>query len=181
MADAKTHGVRKDQVYKLLKEGSLERVGRGVFIKPSAIDLRFIPLAAATAVRPKATLCLTSALVYHDLSDIIPYGSDIALPRGTRYPTGIAHAIWHSFDTDTFEIGRTELPNNAGLDWYVYSPIRCIIDMFRLKHLEGEEAAIKTLKLWLAKPGNSAGTLFEMARHFPKAQTSLRRALEVLL
>ncbi|WP_296137799.1 hypothetical protein [uncultured Tessaracoccus sp.] len=46
------------------------------------IDERFASLAAATAVRSEATLCLTSALALHDLADVIPFGTDIALPRG---------------------------------------------------------------------------------------------------
>ncbi len=33
-----------------------------------------------------AMLCLMSALVRHDLSDTIPFTSDIALPCGTHHP-----------------------------------------------------------------------------------------------
>ncbi|MDR1183365.1 MAG: type IV toxin-antitoxin system AbiEi family antitoxin domain-containing protein [Coriobacteriales bacterium] len=181
LADAQSQGMRKDQVYRLLEEGKLERVGRGVFMKPDSIDPSLIALAAATAIRPEATLCLTSALVYHDLVDTIPHGSDIALPRGTRAPAGISHAIWHSFDTRTFSIGRVELQNDAGLHLYVYLPERCIVDVFRLMHLEGQNTAITALKRWLARPGSSAGSLLEMARSFPKAEASLRQTLEVLL
>jgi hypothetical protein len=181
LADAQSQGVRKDQVYRLLEEGKVERVGRGVFMKPHSIDPSLIALAATAVTRQKATLCLTSALVHHGLIDTIPQGSDIALPRGTRPPTGISHSIWHSFDKGTFNIGRTELQNNAGLSLHVYSPQRCVIDMFRLMHLEGQDAAIMALKRWLARPENSAGSLLEMARCFPKAESSLRQTLEVLL
>jgi hypothetical protein len=72
----------------------------------------FAALAAATVVKPAATMCLTSALVYHGLSDAIPFTTDIALSRGTRHPAGFAHVSWHSFDASTFDVGRTEMPRN---------------------------------------------------------------------
>lgn len=84
--DARATGLRKDQVYELLGRGEIERVGRGAFVRPIAVDPAFATIAAATAVNAAATLCLTSALVYHDLSDAIPFATDIALPRGTRHP-----------------------------------------------------------------------------------------------
>jgi predicted transcriptional regulator of viral defense system len=181
LADAQSQGMRKDQVYRLLEEGKIERVGRGVFMKPDSLDPSHIALAAAATMHPEATLCLTSALVYHGLVDTIPRGSDIALPRGTRPPAGISHAIWHSFDKSTFGIGRAELQNDAGLHLYVYLPERCIVDVFRLMHLEGPDTAMMALKRWLTRPGSSASLLLKMARSFPKAEPSLRQTLEVLL
>ena len=181
MSEANVHGLRKDQIYQLISEGELERVGRGIFMIPGSVDPALIALAAATAARPEATLCLTSALVHHNLIDAIPQGSDIALPRGTRSPAGILHTIWHYCDKKTFTIGRTKLANSSGLQLSIYSPERCVIDMFRLAHLEGQDTAIATVKRWLSKPGNSPGELLEMARAFPKAEPSLRYALEVLL
>jgi len=179
--EAKASGFRKDQVYKLLEQGEIQRVGRGVFMMPDQVEPNLVALAAASAAQPKATLCLTSALAYYDLTDTIPFGNDIALPRGTRCPAGIPHAIWHSFDVDTFDIGRMKLSNHAGIKLFIYSPERCIIDMFRLAHLEGQEAAVSALKRWLEKPGNSAGALLQISKHFPKTLPFLRRVLEVLL
>ena len=181
LGEAREAGLRKDQVYQLLAEDKLERVGRGVYMIPGAIDPALIALAAATLVQPEATLCLISALVHHGLVDTIPYASDIALPRGTRYPSGITHAIWHSFDKSTFSIGRAVLKNDVGLPLNVYTPERCIIDIFRLAHQEGQDTANKVIKRWLSRPESSAGKLLEMARSFPKAEPSLRRTLEVLL
>ena len=181
MADAQKNGLRKDQVYQLLSEGSIERAARGIFIRPEEIDPTLIPLAAATASKPDATLCLTSALVFYDLADTIPRGCDIALPRGTRFIKGIKHAIWHSFDKTTFAIGKEEHPNDSGLKLSIYSPERCIIDTFRLAYQEGRDTAVLALKRWLAKRGNSPSTLLNMAKDFPRAEPSLRQALEILL
>ncbi|MFZ1381797.1 MAG: hypothetical protein WAS54_03295 [Scrofimicrobium sp.] len=178
LADAREAGIRKDQIYALLDAGQIERVGRGAFVKVGELDPALESLAAATAVQPSSTMCLTSALVYQELSDDIPTRTDIALPRGTRHPAGFDHVDWHSFDPDTFQIGREELHGNAGL--FVYSAERTVIDAFRLAYQEGTETAVEALKRWLRQRGNYPAKLLEMAKRFPKAYPSLRTALEIL-
>jgi len=181
IADAEKHGMSKYQLYRLLSEGVIERAARGIYILPKAIDPALAPLAAATAGRLSSTLCLTSALAFHGMTDAIPFGCDIALPRGTRSIAGVEHAIWHTFNEATFAIGREPLPNDSALQLYIYSPERCIIDAFRLAHQEGQDTATRALKRWLEKKGNSPSTLLDMAKSFPKAEPSLRITLEILL
>lgn len=179
--DARAAGLRKDQVYELLERGEIERVGRGAFVRPIAVDPAFATVAAATAVHAAATLCLTSALVYHELSDAIPFATDIALPRGTRHPAGFAHASWHSFDAATFDIGRERIDAGEGIRVAIYSAERTIIDAFRLMHQEGSDVAYEALRRWLRRRGSSPAALLMMARSFPKPLPRLRLALEVLL
>lgn len=179
--DARASGLRKDQVYEMLAQGEIERIGRGVYLRPGVIDPSWATLAAATAVQPTATLCLTSALVHHELSDAIPSATDIALPRGTRYPAGFEHAAWHSFDAATFETGRETLDAGDGLTLAIYSAERTIVDCFRLMHLEGSDVAYAALRRWLSRRDSSASALLKVASAFPKALPRLRLALEALL
>lgn len=181
LGQARAAGLRKDEVYDLLAAGDIERVGRGVYRRPGVIDERFVSLAAATAVRPEATLCLTSALAHHDLTDVIPFGTDIALPRGTRHPAGFAHVTWHSFATDTFTLGRDTHQVAPGVTVAIYSPERTIIDCFRLMHHEGSDTAHEALRRWLRRTGSTPAQLLRVADSFPKAKSRLRQALEVLL
>lgn len=181
LADARASGLRKDQVYSLLAAGEIERAGRGVYLRPEAIDPVFASLAAATVIRPEATMCLTSALAHHDLSDAIPFGTDIALLRGTRYPAGFVHVNWHGFDRATFDIGRELRVITDGIDVAIYSAERSIVDSFRLMHREGADVAYEALRRWLRRRGSSPSGLLQLATSFPKAEPGLRRALEVLL
>lgn len=178
LADAREAGLRKDQVYERVGAGEFERMGRGVFMVVGSLDPTLESLAAATAVQPLATMCLTSALVRHGLSDEIPFGSDIALPRGVRHPAGFDHVTWHSFDRATFQIGREALDQEDGL--FAYSAERSIIDAFRLAHDHGSDAAITALKRWLRQPGHHPSALLAVAKSFPKAYPAIRSALEVL-
>ena len=178
---ARAAGLRKDQVYDLLANGEIERVGRGVYLRPDKIEPGFASLAAATAVREEATLCLTSALVRHDLSDAIPFESDIALPRGTHHPAGLANVAWHSFDPKTFHIGRDHIDAGNGFRFAIYSAERTIVDCFRLMHQEGSDVAYEAVRRWLRRRGNSPAALLNVASSFPKAQPRIRQALEALL
>jgi predicted transcriptional regulator of viral defense system len=180
LASAAEAGLRKDEVYALVESGELEKVGRGVFVDPERIDPAWASLAAATALKPEATLCLTSALVHHQLSDAIPFATDIALPRGARHPAGFDHVSWHSFDPDTFDLGRT-LIEQDGLPLAIYSADRTIIDAFRLAHREGADQAHEALRRWVRRRGNQPATLLDLATSFPKAKPRIRHALEVLL
>ena len=180
LADARAAGISKDHIYDLLNRGDLERIARGVFVRADAIDPSLVTLAAATAVHQTATLCLTSALIHHDLSDAIPLSADIALPRGTRHPAGFDHVSWHSFHPETFEVGR-ELRDIGGMSVAIYSAERTIIDSFRLIHLEGSDVAHEALRRWLRVRGNSPAALLQTARPFPTVVPRLRFALEVLL
>ncbi len=178
LADARASGLRKDQVYEGVDSGAFERIGRGAFVMSGAFDPSLESLAAATAVQPLATMCLTSALVHHGLSDEIPMGTDIALPRGFRHPAGFDHVTWHSFDPTTFRIGREVLEDSPEL--FAYSAERTIIDIFRLAHQEGSDTAVTALRRWLRQPGHHPSTLLALAKPFPKAYPSIRTTLEVL-
>lgn len=181
LGDARAAGLTKDQVYSLLDRDEIERVGRGVYVCPDVLEPALTVLAAATALRHDATLCLTSALVHHELSDAIPFGSDIALPRGTHQPAGLSNVSWHSFDPATFAIGREYADAGGGARVAIYSAERTIVDAFRLMHQEGSDVAYESLRRWLRQRGNTPAGLLKVAGSFPKALPRIRHALEVLL
>lgn len=180
LATAEASGLRKDQIYALVQAGELERVGRGVFVDPGRIDPQWASLAGATMLRPEATLCLTSALVHHGLSDAVPFAVDIALPRGVRHPAGFEQVSWHSFDPGTFGVGRAGL-ERSGIRMAMYSAERTITDCFRLGHLEGVDQANEALRRWVRQAGHQPSDLLEVASSFPRTKPRIRRALEVLL
>lgn len=176
---ARAAGIRKDQVYRMARAGELERIGRGVYIRPGELDPAVASLAGATAVKPAATMCLTSALVHHGLSDEIPLATDVALPRGTRFPAGFEHVTWHSFGPATFDVGRAPMAEHPNLR--VYSAERTIVDAFRIAHLEGVDQANEALRRWVRRSNSSPAELLRTAGHFPRTVAAIRHALQVLL
>lgn len=178
--DARRAGLGHRALYRVRNTGQVEALARGLFKKADAGLVDQI-LVAAVVRAPLAALCLTSALVHHDLSDAIPPAPHLALPRGTRPPSLSGQVTWHTFDVATFDLGRGRLPVGGGLFLGIFSAERTIVDTFRLRHLQGDDEAYEALRRWLRKPGVQPARLLRMAAHFPRSVGPIRRALEILL
>lgn len=178
--DARRHGLSDRKLRSLNEQGAIEKVGRGLF---STTTLDADPDLIEVAFRSeRATICLTSALARHDLTDEIPASIDLALPRGTRAPATSAPITWHQFDPKTFDLGRADLDVGAGYRIGLYSAERSICDAFRLRHLEGSEQAVEALKRWLRRPGSQPSRLLALAAEMgPRATEPIRSALQILL
>jgi predicted transcriptional regulator of viral defense system len=180
-SEARRSGLSERQLYRLRDEGAIEAVSRGLFRRTDVDALADIDLLGIARRAPLATLCLTSALARHGLTDEIPTTIDVAVPRGTYRPAVPAPVTWHLFDPDTFEIGRTTLPLDEQTSIGLYDEQRSIIDAARLRHREGSELVYGALRRWLGRRGSSPSELLVMARQFPQAERTLREALEILL
>ncbi len=179
-AAARAAGLSDRRLARLVRVGTIERFGRGVYRMADAppVDLDLVEIALRA---PDATLCLTSALSHHDLTDSVPTAIDVALPRSRRPPRVAPPVRWHRFHEETFTLGRGPLEIDDGVFLGVYGAERSIVDAFRLRHQEGEEVAIEALRRWLRRPGAVPSRLLELARSLPKGEPALLRALQVLL
>jgi hypothetical protein len=180
-SQARQAGLSQRRIYWLRDHDLIEPLAHGTYRRCDLVIAEDPDLIEVAARAPRATLCLTSALARHDLTDAIPSKIDIALPRGTRRPPTAAPVRWHLFAVDTFEIGRESLALSGAEQIGLYGPERSIIDAFRLRHTEGSELAHHALRRWLRRRNSSPADLMRMAQHFPKAQPALRTALEILL
>ena len=178
-ADARHAGISDRALYQMRDRGDIDRIARGIYAHPG---FEADPDLVEIAVRaPSATLCLTSALAHHDLTDDIPPAINVALPRSQRPPKTETPVTWHRFDSDTFDIGRTTTPIAGRLVIGIYSPARTIVDAYRLRHLYGTDQALEALKRWLRIRGNQPAALLEMANRFPKSAPAIQSTLEILL
>lgn len=177
--EASRLGLPGHQLYALREKGLIEPLGRGLFMRRGTQgDPELIEVAKRAQ---GATLCLTSALARHDLTDQIPGSIHVACKRSQRQPRTQAPVTWHRFAEATFDIGREQIEVGGGCTLGLYGPMRSIIDAFRLGHLEGRDVPIEALRRWLRQRGHHPSDLLDMARHFPKAMRSIRVALEILL
>jgi hypothetical protein len=168
------------KAHQLLTDPSkYERIGHGLYrsLDLPPVDTDLVEIAARA---PKATLCLTSALAWHGLTDEIPMTYDLAVARGTRPPALHTGVTFHRFDAATYAVGREAhpLPEEPGLTIWVYSPERTIADLFRLPHRRDE--AVAATKRWLRGRGHSPARLLDVGRQLPRAEKALRNALSVL-
>lgn len=180
--DAARVGVSDRRLRSLLEAGKVERIARGLYRQTRAAqDLADLDMVEIALRAPRATLCLATGLARHGLTDQIPARIDVAVPRGERARAVTAPVAWHRFATATFDVGREEVDAGDGMRIGLYTPERCLVDMFRLRHQEGSDVALEALKAWLRRHGSQPGLLLKMAESFPHAAVPLRATLEVLL
>lgn len=180
-SEARRLGVTDRGLRRLVREGSVERVSRGLYRRTDAepiVDLDLIEVAHRV---PVATVCLVSALSRHGLTDEIPSSVDIAIPRGRRTPRAALPVTWHHFSAETFQLGRESLPLGPDEEIGIYNAERCIVDAFRLRHQLGSELAVGALRAWLRRREGGVSGLMAMAERFPQAAAPLRNSLEILL
>ena len=180
-SEARQGGLTERQLYRLRDDGVIEVIGRGLFHRTDASTFADADLLGIALRAPLATLCLSTALARHGLTDEIPATIDVALPRGTYRPAVRAPVTWHFFDPGTFEIGRTTVALDEQASIGLYDAPRSIIDAARLRHREGSELVYGALRRWLKRHGSSPSELLAMARSFPQAERTLREAMEILL
>lgn len=172
-------GMSRAGLYRAAGAGDLTRIARGIYLPTQAPTADWNLIEAATR-RPDATVCLTSALAHHDLIDTIPDTLDVAIPRGSRSPATEQAITWHQFDAATFSIGRGSISiEGSDLAIGLYSPERCIADVFRLRGQLGYETARDALKEWLRR-GGKPNQLMQIALQLPRTKAPVLRALEAL-
>jgi predicted transcriptional regulator of viral defense system len=171
--------VSKRALYELRDRGELQVIARGLYrLREAALvddDLLEIALRS-----PHATICLTSALARHGLSDAIPIALDAALPRGARAPKVVGPVHWHWFHAPSFEIGRVPLIVDGTTTIGLYSAERSLVDAFRMHGRVGSDVAVEALKRWLRGRGHHPAKLLDIARQLPRGAPELVRTLQVL-
>jgi predicted transcriptional regulator of viral defense system len=177
---ARAAGISAERLYAYRNQGLVDQIARGLYRWADApeIDQDLLEIAHRA---PRGTLCLTTALARHGMTDIIPPGIDIALPRGSRIPALRKTIDVHVFARETFNLGRAQLAVGDKLSIGIYSPERTLVDVIRLRHREGPDVAWEALRRWIAQKGSKPAALLAMAKHFHGAERAVRDALEVIL
>jgi predicted transcriptional regulator of viral defense system len=178
--EAREAGISDARLYGMRDTGAVLALGGGVYRWADAPPADFDLIEIAERVS-RATLCLETALARHALIDSIPAAIDIAIPRGRTRPALNAPCRLHQFAPQTFDLGRETLDVEARTPLGIYSAERSLVDVVRIRHLQGSDIAWEALRRWLRQPGASPARLIAIAEHFSGAEPALRKALEVLL
>ncbi len=181
VSDAVAAGVSRTTLHRLRQRGELSAVRRGVVRLPEAGMGMLSDLAVVSAVVPRGTICLNSALAFWDLSDEIPKQIHVAVPRGAHRPS-IEQPLTkvHVFSAGTFEVDRQRARTDAEEPFWIYSRERSVVDAVRMARWVGQDLALHALRRYMAQPGADAARLAELARELG-GSARLQPALEALL
>lgn len=178
--EAVAAGVSWRDLYDLRDEGDVLELSRGLFQLAEASGIGNIDFIAVCARAPHGMIALDSALSYWDLTDHIPSRVHLAVPEGAHRPA-IDHppVAVHVFRAATFGLGRIEIREGGGEQFWITDRERTVVDAFRLRHRLGEDEAHRALRRYLTQPRQKLARLADLARQL-RVSTPVRSALRVL-
>jgi predicted transcriptional regulator of viral defense system len=177
--DAVAAGVSWRDLYALRDSGEILELSRGLYQLADAAGSSNVDFVAVCGRAPQGMICLNSALAYWDLSDEIPAQVHLAVPSGSHRPViGYPPTQVHVFRADTFRLGRLEVTAETGERFWISGRERTVADVFRLRHLIGEDMAFAALRRYLHAQPRPA-RLAELARPL-RAWGPLSAALRIL-
>ena len=139
-------GVARTTLQRLESEGTIERVGRGLYRLTDADVTEFHDLAAAALRVPRGIVCLLSALRYHDLGTQNPHEVWLALGPGHRQPRADAPPLRIvRFSGRALEEG-VETQRIEGVGVRITSPAKTVADCFKFRNKIGLDIALEALR-----------------------------------
>ena len=156
-------GVRSRELQRLVDDGTVERVARGLY-RLSAAELTEHHTRAAVCARvPHAIVCLLTALRVHDLGTQLPRDVWIAIPhkaRTPRLPELPVRVVRFSRASLHYGVEKTVF---EGVPARITSPARTVVDCFRFRRLVGKDVALGALRDALRDRRASADEIWRAA------------------
>ena len=139
-------GIPRNYLGRLTRVGKLEKVGRGLYSFPDSGATENRTLLEVCKKIPRAVVCLSSALRFHELTTENPFEVWIALKRGTWTPrTGYPPIRVVRYSGQSFDFGIAEYPVEGG-KIRIYTPAKTVADCFKFKSKVGTELAVQALR-----------------------------------
>ena len=143
--DVAAERIHTGTLTRMARAGKLERVGPGRYRLATPDVTESHSLVLACTIIPSSVVCLSTALLFHNVGTQLPREVWLAVPRGTRVPsfacppvrvTRIAPAL--------FDLGVEEHRIEGG-SVRVYSVARTVVDCFRFRNKVGLDVALEAL------------------------------------
>lgn len=158
-------GVAATTISRAVEAGLVLRIGRGLYQLPDTEPDPHAALIEVAKRAPKSVICLTSALAFHEVTDLLPRKVWIAIGAKDWSPKIDYPSIRVVRLREPYLSSGVERHIVGGVELKVYSVTKTIADAFRLPKLVDRAAAISALKTALrdrkATPGEFAAAARE--------------------
>jgi predicted transcriptional regulator of viral defense system len=173
-------GVDRRVLKRLVDQGELLQRSRGVYSLPQHEPTRHTDLAEVCARASNATVCLITALDFHELTTQIPHAVWIMIDRKGRSPK-ISHppieVVYASGDSLTAGVETHEF---EGVKVPITNPAKTVADCFKYRHHVGQDVAVEALRDCLRQRKATPAQLYEMAR-IDRVAKRVRPYIEALI
>jgi predicted transcriptional regulator of viral defense system len=138
-------GIHTGTLTRMARAGTLEKVGPGRYrLATSSVTERH-SLVVACSIVPSSVVCLSTALLFHNVGTQLPREVWLAVPRGTRVPSFASPPIRVArIAPALFDLGIEEHRIEGGVV-RVYSVVRTVVDCFRFRNKVGLDVAMEAL------------------------------------
>ncbi len=177
--DAAALGFESADLHRLIEEGAIERVARGLYRLADAEPTEHYTIAAVCASVPSAIVCLLSALSVHELGTQLPREVWIAIPhkaRAPRLPEFPIKVVRFSGAALRYGVETIQI---EGASVRITNPARTVVDCFRFRRLVGQQVAIEALRVALQERKASPEQIWRTA-DVCRARSLVGPVLEVL-
>ena len=150
--DLTERGLPTVALTRLVRQGRLQRVGRGLYALPDRPVSEHNTLAEVARKHPQAIVCLLSALRFHDLTTQSPFEVWLAIPNKARAPKMDYPPLRIvRFSGEALNVG-VEDHGIDGVPVRVTSVARTVADCFKFRNKIGLDVALEALQeAWRAK------------------------------
>lgn len=162
--DLKAMGISGAYLNKLHSEGLLDRPSRGLYTLPGNEPGENRSLVEACKLVPNATVCLLSALRFHDLTTQSPFEVWIAIGEKDRCPKfdyPPLRVVRFSGEARTYGVNSYTV---EGVQVNVYSPAKTVADCFKYRNKIGIDVAIESLRDCLRERKATMDELWKAAK-----------------
>ncbi len=144
--DVTRAGIHSQALTRLVRQGRLERVARGLYRVSGLAVTEHHGLVLAARAAPRGVVCLLSALSFHGIGTEVPFQVWLAIDRGARAPLlrqPPLRVVRFSGGalTEGMETHRIE-----GQLVRVYSVAKTLADLFKYRHKVGLSVALEALR-----------------------------------
>lgn len=139
-------GIPRSTLQRLLEQGAVERVARGLYALPGRQLSEHQSLLEVAKQVPGGVICLLSALAFHGIGTQLPHRVWIAVGSKARHPKVSQVAIRVvRFSEDALRHG-VERHRVEGIDLPVTSTAKTVADCFKYRNKVGLDVAVEALR-----------------------------------
>ncbi len=144
--DLEPLGLPRVGLTRLVRQGALVRIGRGLYALPDRAVSEHASLTEAARKHPQGVVCLLSALRFHDLTTQAPFEVWLAIPNKARAPRADYPPLRIvRFSAPLLADGVEEHPID-GIPVRITSIARTVADCFRYRNKIGLDVALEALR-----------------------------------
>jgi predicted transcriptional regulator of viral defense system len=139
-------GVSRTQLRRLVEQGLIDRVGRGLYGLPGAVLTERHQVAEAARRVPGGVVCLLSALRYHGLTTQNPFEVWMAIDRKAWRSRPEHPPLRFVYLSGPALLEGVEEHDVGGVTVRVFSAAKTVADCFKFRNKIGTDVAVEALR-----------------------------------